>query len=326
MGDHMEKAVANPDAARARLRLVLDERVETALRYLDETERRQVVQRLEILETHSPENIAKTFRRLQSAPGSPPMYLIRLTNRLRAIFRYVGQDTVFVEDLVSHDILTRHFREGRELKTFSLHQLDIAKCQQELTELKNLLDSQPEFDERNDVLPFFKRRSNLSSFISTYVNDIANPDRLAFELDLFGDFACDLAVGDSSSQTYLLIEFEDVKKNSLFKDGKKYAPDWSQRLEHGFSQIIDWFWKLDDFEETDDYEHKFGARKATFHGLVIIGRGENLSSREKKRLKWRQDHVVVDSKKVSIVSFDQLVKDLEFRLTRYSEAAKADNS
>ncbi len=118
------------------------------------------------------------------------------------------------------------------MKTFSPHQLDIAKCQQELTELKNLLNSKTELDERNDVLPFFRTRSNLSSFISTYVNDIANPDRLAFELDLFGDFACDLAVGDSSSQTYLLVEFEDAKKNSLFKEGTKYAPDWSQRLEH----------------------------------------------------------------------------------------------
>ncbi len=110
MGGHIVKAVANPHAARPRLRLVLDERAEAALRYLDETERRQVVQRLGILAAHSPENIAKKFPRLQSAPGSPPMYLLRLTKRLRAIFRYVGPDTVLVEDLVSHDILTRHFR------------------------------------------------------------------------------------------------------------------------------------------------------------------------------------------------------------------------
>jgi len=212
------------------------------------------------------------------------------------------------------------------LKDFQTHKLSIAKCQQQLKELKDLLASKAELDERNDILPFFRQRRDLSSFISTYVNDIVNPDRLAFELDIFGDFACDLAVGDSTNHTFLLIEFEDAKKNSLFQQGGKYAPEWSQRLEHGFSQVIDWFWKLDDLEGTDDYEHRFGAKKATFHGLVIIGRGENLIPREKKRLKWRQDHLIVDSKKVSVISFDQLVTDLEFRLNRYSEAAKADKS
>lgn len=210
------------------------------------------------------------------------------------------------------------------MKEFVKHQLSISNCSQQLKELKDLLASKPDLDERNDILPFFNQRRDLSALISTYVNDIVNPDRLAFELDFFGDFACDLAVGDSSNHTYLLVEFEDAKKNSLFRNNGKYAPDWSQRLEHGFSQVIDWFWKLDDMEGTTDYEHKFGAKKATFHGLLVIGRSENLVPREKERLKWRQDQVVVDSKKVSVITFDLLVKDLEFRLTKYPKAAVAD--
>ena len=210
------------------------------------------------------------------------------------------------------------------MKQFVKHQLSVSSCSQQLKELKDLLASKAYLDERKDILPFFNQRRDISALISTYVNDIVNPDRLAFELDFFGDFACDLAIGDSNNHTYLLVEFEDAQKHSLFKNGGKYAPDWGQRLEHGFSQIIDWFWKLDDMEGTADYVHKFGARKATFHGLLVIGRGENLTPREQDRLKWRQDQVVVDSKKVSVITFDLLVKDLEFRLTRYPDAAAAD--
>ena len=209
------------------------------------------------------------------------------------------------------------------MKDFENHQLSIEQCRKELENFKALLASSLELNERKDILPFFRVKQHLSAFISTYVNDIANPDLLAFEFDLFGDFACDLVVGDSSSHTYLLVEFEDAKMGSLFRKGK-YAPEWSPRIEHGFSQVIDWFWKLGDFEKSDDYEHRFGVKRASFHGLVVVGRNEKLSDREKGRLKWRQDHVVVDSKKVSVVTFDQLAADLDFRLTRYPLAAKID--
>jgi|SRR5271166_2906426 len=106
----MEKAMGVPDTARPRLHLILNERVEMALRYLDQKERRQVLKRLQILEVHSPENVAGKFPRLASAPGSKAMYLFRLTKRLRAIFWYPGDGTVVVEDLVSHEVLSRHFR------------------------------------------------------------------------------------------------------------------------------------------------------------------------------------------------------------------------
>lgn len=207
------------------------------------------------------------------------------------------------------------------MKTFDKHTFSVTECEKELQEFKALLSANAELDERKEILPFFRQRRHLSSFIATYVNDIINADRLAFEFNLFSDFACDLAIGDSTRHTYLLIEFEDAKKNSLFVTNDKYAPDWSPRLEHGFSQVIDWFWKLEDLKRTDDFEHKFGAKEATFHGLLIIGRAEMLSEREKKRLRWRQDHVVVNSNKVSVKSFDQVLTDLEFRLKIYTEAA-----
>jgi len=209
------------------------------------------------------------------------------------------------------------------LKTFDKHTFSAAECKKELQEFKALLAANSDLEERRDILPFFRQRRHLSSFIATYVNDIISADRLAFEFELFSDFACDLAIGDSARHEYLLVEFEDAKKNSLFVPNDKYAPDWSSRLEHGFSQVIDWFWKLEDLKRTDDYEYKFGAKEATFYGLVIIGRADTLSDREKKRLRWRQDHVVVNSNRVSVKSFDQVLNDLEFRLTIYTQAADA---
>ena len=57
----MENATRVQHAERHPLRLILTERVEMALRYLDEKERRQVLRRLEILKVHSPESISGKF-------------------------------------------------------------------------------------------------------------------------------------------------------------------------------------------------------------------------------------------------------------------------
>lgn len=79
-------------------------------------------------------------------------------------------------------------------------------------------------------------------------------------------------------------------------------------------------------EKSDDYENRFGARYVAIHGLVVVGREQTLQPREKVHLKWRQDHTIVHSKKVSVITFDQLARDLKYRLSRYPEAAKVDKS
>lgn len=209
------------------------------------------------------------------------------------------------------------------MKEFVHHNISIKNCIQELRAFEELLAVKPELKEREDILPFFKHHLNLAAFLGTYIPDIANPDRIATEYDLFGDFTCDLAVGDSTSQTFLLVEFEDAKPDSLFtKHANKATPEWSPRLEHGFSQILDWFWKVSDMEKSDDYENRFGARRAAIHGLLVVGRDQALQSREKARLKWRQDHTIINSKRITVITFDQLARDLKYRLSRYPEAAK----
>lgn len=203
------------------------------------------------------------------------------------------------------------------MKAFKTQIISFESCSSELEEFKKLLDSKTELEEKKDILPFFKKNQNIAAFIGTYFPGITIPDKIANEFDVFGDFTCDLAVGDSTSLTYLFVEFEDAKTNSLFKKNTRSTPDWSSRLEHGFSQVIDWLWKLDDMVRTDDYESRFGAKDVEVHGLVVIGREESMEDREKKRLKWRQNNTVVNTKKISVITYDQLYKDLKYRLSPY---------
>lgn len=154
---------------------------------------------------------------------------------------------------------------------------------------------------------------------------IVNPDLVAVEYDLLGDFTCDLAIGDSSSKTFLLVELEDARQNSVIvKRTSKLTPEYSPRLERGVSQVTDWFCRLSDAERTEDYFNRFGASRVSVHGMVAVGRERDLSERERRRLGWR-DHTLVDSKHMSLITFDRVMSDLRFRLKMYPESRKAAN-
>lgn len=201
------------------------------------------------------------------------------------------------------------------MKTFINHTLDFPSYEKELKEFKDLLDSKPELSEQNDILPFFKDRPNLSSQIATLIPNMVSNERLAFEFDIFGDYASDIAVGDLNSNTFCFIEFEDAKIESIFiRNGKKYKQEFSPRLEHGFSQIIDWFYKLDGLQNTDDLEERFGKNKIEYEGILIIGRDHFLDTSLKKRLDWRARKTVVNSKHLYCYTFDEIYNILTSKI------------
>jgi Domain of unknown function (DUF4263) len=211
------------------------------------------------------------------------------------------------------------------MKEFLKLNFDPVICRFQLEEFKELLQQKKPLSEKNDILPFFRERTQLSAFLGSYHTNIERLNRIAFEFDVFGDFAADVAVGDFRKKSYCFIEFEDARLNSVFvsKTGK-YCPDWSPRFEKGFSQIIDWFWKIDDLERTDDFENRFGARRIDYIGILVIGRNDYLEPREKKRLVWRQEHLVLNSKHVYCVTFDDLYSDLLFRINKYYRLPETD--
>jgi hypothetical protein len=206
------------------------------------------------------------------------------------------------------------------MKILTTHSFDANNCRKEWNEFVQLLAQNQTLSERNHILPFFKQSRDLSIFIGEFFSKIKKPDVFAHEYEIYRDFIADLVIGDSVTNHYLLVEFEDGKPESIFlKKGNKSTPDWSPRIEAAFSQLVDWLWKLEDMRSTADFQNTFGTRRATFEGLIIIGKDMNLAPQEADRLKWRMDRTMIDSNPISCISFNQLSEDLNFYLTtRYN--------
>jgi hypothetical protein len=210
------------------------------------------------------------------------------------------------------------------MKVFESLVFDPRQCRNEVAELRQWLAHHPTLDEKRQILPFFRARRHLSAFVASSTSIVDRYDRIAFEYPLFGDFGCDLVVGDSARNAYCFIEFEDAGPTSLFvQRGKRVSREWSPRLEHGYSQIIDWFHKLDDMRRSDDLIARFGSRSIVFAGVLIIGRDQYLAHGETERLAWRKANVVVASQLIRCRTFDGLVEDLEARLETFLGATKA---
>jgi hypothetical protein len=191
------------------------------------------------------------------------------------------------------------------------------QCLKETRELQSFLGTNQSLKERDDILPFFKARKHLSAFMGMYSSQVVKYDRVAHEYPLFGDFVCDLVVGDWGRRGYVFVEFENAAPNSIFVKKKKDVPEWSPRFEHGFSQILDWFYKLDDQRHASDFAQRFGDRIIHISGLLLVGRKEDFGPRERDRLKWRQQHVAVNGNMIHCVTFDDLCDDMLTRLATF---------
>lgn len=210
------------------------------------------------------------------------------------------------------------------MKHFDPHVLAIEECREEVAALQDLLSQTADLPERR-IRAFFRSHRHLSALCGLYGPEIARFDRIAWEYDLFGDFACDLVVGDAVQKAYCFIELEDAGPKSLFvREGKKSTRAWSPRFEHGYSQIVDWFCKLRDREKSDEFENRFGSRSIDYAGVLVVGRNRYLEPGERLRLDWRKTHVVVDSKRIICVTYDDLVDDLLFGLSKYPLGARVE--
>jgi Domain of unknown function (DUF4263) len=206
---------------------------------------------------------------------------------------------------------------------FKPHTLDLTKARAAVGELKGMLDGSGDIQEAT-FHDFFETRPDLQALVGLCNPSCALPNLLAWQYPIFGSFRCDFAVGDSLRNAYTFVEFEDARPGSLFvKQGEKATRAWSPRFESGFSQLVDWFYKLHVMTDTPDMESQFGKRSIRYTGVLIIGRDQYLQTGERLRFDWRQDHVVVNSKHVLYVTYDQLVEDLLFRLNQYAGASAA---
>ena len=105
-------------------------------------------------------------------------------------------------------------------------------------------------------------------------------------------------------------------RRACSSSGEEGDPRWSPRFEHGYSQIIDWFHKLDDMRSSDDLVMRFGSRTPSFSGARDRS-GPPSEGRERERLVWRRSNVVVSSRQIECVTLDELADDLQARLAIY---------
>jgi Domain of unknown function (DUF4263) len=199
-------------------------------------------------------------------------------------------------------------------KRFSDIQFDLATFEREVNEYESLLQK-PWLSERSDILPFFKARPILSSQIATDFSGMVVVDKIAFEYDVFGDFACDVAIGNTVRSTYCFVEFEDAQENSIFQKGTRYKPAFGQRLEHGYSQVMDWFCKIETMRNSPlEFVDRFGVPSIEYHGILIIGRNSTMDATMRYRLDWRSKNLRLLHKHVVVSSYDDLLMHFKDKL------------
>ncbi len=193
------------------------------------------------------------------------------------------------------------------MKDFEDHQFSISECEKEFKKFEKLLSKTPPPSERADILKFFRKNKNLCYLIGFLNTNAVKPNKLAYEYGLWGDFACDLAIADFDKHIFSFIEFENYAHDSIFKKmGAKSTKEYAPRFEHGFSQIIDWFCKIDGHKNTAEIHKKFGANEIVYTGTLIIGRSQDLDKNLRQRLKWRQENLTIASQKINYFTFDEL--------------------
>ena len=192
------------------------------------------------------------------------------------------------------------------------------KAKKELKKYLALLRTR-HLGEKKHILPFFAKHRQMAALAGCLFPEITNFDRIKTEWNVFDGLRADLVVGDSKKQAFIIVEFEDGRKNSLFK-GKRRYPEWSQRYEHGFSQIIDWVWKIAKRDTDLEFQTEFGSITPKFHFLLVVGRIAGVATpREQHRLSWRNREVIVGGRRVECITFDELAQritdSIEFAAT-----------
>ena len=198
------------------------------------------------------------------------------------------------------------------MKQFNPFVFDKTAYERELTQYRTFLQTKRNLSENKDILPFFKQNQQVSSQMGrSFMSDLFPIDNIAFEYDLFGDFVCDLVLGNQKTQSYCFVEFEDASENSIFTTKKgKYQSVYAPRFEQGHSQAVDWFYKIR-HASPYDLQERFGSDRINYYGMLVIGRSHFLTERKINRYKWRKRHVLVDSKFIIILTFDELLQMLE---------------
>ena len=91
------------------MRLVIEDRVEQAFRHLQPSEADKVSRVLSLLEAETFENLRSHFQIHKLSTPGEQVLVLRATPRLRILFKYGEDQTLLIEDIVSHEVLEKFF-------------------------------------------------------------------------------------------------------------------------------------------------------------------------------------------------------------------------
>lgn len=208
--------------------------------------------------------------------------------------------------------------------TLDLHQAvaDLLAFDQLLTHCEQLEETGP-----GSLQEFFTARPNLLLLMpGVFISDLL-PAAYVPQCSILHEFRADYAVANSDRSRFIFVEFEHARANSIFstkastKAHQSYQ--WSRSFEHGFSQIVDWYYRLDDYQRTSRLQEHFGAPAIKYIGLLVVGRDRYLhASGLSQRFEWRRSHTVINSLHIRCVTFDELAVELRANCNRLLATAK----
>ncbi len=91
------------------MRIIIEDRVEQAFRHLQPMEAEKVARVLQKLESETFENLRSHFQINKLLTPSEQVFVLRATPRLRILFKYGEDQTLLIEDIVSHEVLEKFF-------------------------------------------------------------------------------------------------------------------------------------------------------------------------------------------------------------------------
>jgi len=192
---------------------------------------------------------------------------------------------------------------------------DLSALRREVDAFSSLLASKPSHGERA-FLDLFGRCPHLAASAGMINASINAPDLVAVERTLLS-FRCDIAVGQSITGDFTIIELEGAEPSSIFKarKGPRAYPSWSGRFEGGFSQLVDWAWRIEhERPPAVTLEPIFGTTDPDIHYALIIGRDRDLDASGRARLKWRRRNNGLANRGTTVWTYDDLLSFVSRRV------------
>jgi hypothetical protein len=196
------------------------------------------------------------------------------------------------------------------------YQRNLAELRAEVLAFGEMLRPGTALSEQRDILPFFNRSRHLAAYFGYANNNLISPNLLRIEPTLLG-FRCDIALGDAVSGQFTLVELEDAAPGSIFNTARhgRAFPMWSYRFERGFSQLVDWAWRIGHERQPGVVlQPIFGTTDPKIHHLLVIGRDHWLDATAGARLEWRRMHNAIQWQLTSIWTYDYFLGHVRRRI------------